>query len=41
MIKRLLQKEPLLKHIVISEFNSEQKAVIDRIFALNAEAKNV
>lgn len=39
MIKRLLQKEPLLKHIVISEFNSEQKAVIDRIFALNAEAK--
>lgn len=40
MIKNLLKKEPKLKHVIISQFNSEQNSTIRRIFSNCSELKN-
>lgn len=40
MIKNLLAKEPKLKHVIISQFNSEQNSTIKSIFSNCSELKN-
>lgn len=40
MIKNLLAKEPRLKHVIISEFDSKQNSIIQRIFSNSSELKN-
>lgn len=40
MIKNLLKKEPKLKHVIISQFNSKQNSTIRRIFSNCSELKN-
>lgn len=40
MIKDILVQEPKLKHIIISQFNRQQNAVIDNIFLQSPELKS-
>lgn len=40
MIKNLLKKEPKLKHVIISQFNSEQNSTIKSIFSNCSKLKN-
>ncbi|WP_096024134.1 UDP-4-amino-4,6-dideoxy-N-acetyl-beta-L-altrosamine N-acetyltransferase [Campylobacter lanienae] len=40
MIKNLLAKEPKLKHVIISGFDSKQNSIIQRIFSNSSELKN-
>lgn len=40
MIKRLLGKEPRVKHIVISQFKNNEKRVIDAVFSDQKELKD-
>lgn len=40
MIKNLLKKEPKLKHVIISQFNSKQNSTIRRIFSNCPKLKN-
>lgn len=41
MIKKLLEEEPRLVHIIISEFNNEQKRIIKNIFKNSELEKNL
>lgn len=40
MIKNLLAKEPRLKHVIISEFDSKQNSIIQKIFSNSSKLKN-